>query len=122
MFDEQFEDDKQGKQRCEKCEYKHIVHADGGFMFNGCYHRPYIGKWVAEIKDCPKEGKYKDTVHCLSSLPANDVNFLSELNRATDDEISQAIDVMEDSSGQHKGRITACQRELRKRMKVRNNQ
>ena len=37
-----------------------------------------------------------DTVHSLSSLPA--------------------------SSGQHKGRITACKRELRKRMKARNNQ
>ena len=39
-----------------------------------------------------------------------------------DEEISQAIDVMENSSGQHKGRITACQRELRKRMKARNKQ
>ena len=61
-----------------------------------------------------------DTVHCLSSLPASDGNFLSALSRATDEEISKAIDVMENSSGQHKGRITACQRELRKRMKERN--
>ena len=61
-----------------------------------------------------------DTVHCLSSLPATDGNFLSALSRATDAEISQAIDAMENSSGQHKGRITACKRELRKRMKVRN--
>ena len=63
-----------------------------------------------------------DTVHSLSSLPASDLNFTSVLNRATNDEISQAIDVMENSSGQHKCRITACKRELRKRMKVRNNQ
>ena len=63
-----------------------------------------------------------DTVHSLSSLPATDGNFISVLNRATDEEISQAIDVMENSSGQHKGRITACQRELRKRMKARNKQ
>ena len=63
-----------------------------------------------------------DTVHSLSSLPATDGNFISVLNRATDEEISQEIDVMENSSGQHKGRITACQRELRKRMKVRNKQ
>ena len=63
-----------------------------------------------------------DTVHSLSSLPSTDGNFLSALNRATDDEISQAIDVMENSSGQHKCRITACQRELRKRMKARNNE
>ena len=56
MSDWQFEDDKQQKQRCEECEYKHIVHASGGFSFNGCYHRPYTGKWVATIKDCPKGG------------------------------------------------------------------
>ena len=60
-----------------------------------------------------------DTVHCLSSLPATDGNFLSALNRATDDEISKAVFDMEASGGQHKGRIAACQRELRKRMKAR---
>ena len=63
-----------------------------------------------------------DTVHCLSSLPASDGNFISVLQRATDEEISNAIDVMATTGGQHKGRITACQRELRKRMKARNNQ
>lgn len=62
-----------------------------------------------------------DTVHCLSSLPASDGNFLSALNRATDEEITIALDVMATTGGQHKGRITACQRELRKRMKARNN-
>ena len=62
-----------------------------------------------------------DTVHCLSSLPATDGNFLSQLKRATDEEITKALDVMATTGGQHKGRITACQRELRKRMKVRNN-
>ena len=60
-----------------------------------------------------------DTVHSLSSLPATDGNFISALNRATDEEISKAIDVMENSSGQHKSIITDCQRELRKRMKER---
>ena len=63
-----------------------------------------------------------DTVHSLSSSPETDGNFISVLNRATDEEISQAIFDMESSGGQHKGRITACQRELRKRMKVRNKQ
>lgn len=72
--------------------------------------------------DLQKGAKMTDIVHSLSSLPATDGNFISVLNRATDDEILQAIDVMENSSGQHKCRITACQRELRKRMKVRNNQ
>lgn len=42
------------RQRCEGCKYKHIVHANGGYSFNGCYHRPYKGKRVAEIKECPK--------------------------------------------------------------------
>ena len=62
-----------------------------------------------------------DTVHCLSSLPASDGNFKSALSRATDTEIKIALDVMATTGGQHKGRITACQRELRKRMKARNN-
>ena len=35
-----------------------------------------------------------DTVHSLSSLPVDDLNFIFVLNRATDEEISQAIDVM----------------------------
>ena len=61
-----------------------------------------------------------DNIQCLSSLPATDGNFISVMNRATDEEISKAIDVMQNSSGQHKVRITACQRELRKRMKARN--
>ena len=63
-----------------------------------------------------------DAVHSLSSLPATDGNFISALSRATDEEINKAIDVMENSSGNHKGRITACKRELRKRMKARNNE
>lgn len=56
MFDnDKFEDDKSYKQRCKGCEYKRIVHASGGFSFNGCYCRPYKGKWVADIEQCPKE-------------------------------------------------------------------
>ena len=58
-----------------------------------------------------------DTVHALSSLPASDGNFKSALSRATDEEINKAIDVMVTTGGQHKGRITACKRELRKRKK-----
>ena len=61
------------------------------------------------------------TVHSLSSLPATDGNFISVLNRATDEEITIALDVMATTGGQHKGRITACKRELRKRMKARCN-
>ena len=37
--------------RCSKA-----VTANGGTIFLGCYHAPYKGKWVAEIKECPKNG------------------------------------------------------------------
>ena len=59
MFGEIFVDDNQQKQRCDECEYKHIVHASGGFSFNGCYCGPYTGMWVANIKGCPKEMENK---------------------------------------------------------------
>ena len=63
-----------------------------------------------------------DNVKCLSSLPCNDGNFKSALSRAMDNEITLALDIMATTSGQNKGRMIACQRELRKRMKARNNQ
>lgn len=58
-----------------------------------------------------------DNVHALSQLPATDGNFKSVLDRATDDELRQAIDYMERNGGQHKSRITACRRELKRRDK-----
>lgn len=70
-----------------------------------------------KLKEARESSMNVDVVHCLSSLPATDGNFLSVLNRATDAEITQAIQNMESSNGKHKGRITACQRELRKRSK-----
>lgn len=40
--------------RCKSCEYaKHVV-GTGQFIFLGFYYVPYKGKWVVEIKDCPK--------------------------------------------------------------------
>ena len=39
--------------RCKHCEYCQIVTAVGWWQFAGCFHPPYRGKWVAEIKDCP---------------------------------------------------------------------
>lgn len=44
--------------RCKGCEYGRGV-SGGGWSFLGCFHEPYKGKWVAEIKDCPigKESK-----------------------------------------------------------------
>ena len=43
------------KGRCHHCEYARAVFAQDQSMFLGCYHEPYRGKWVAEIKDCPKK-------------------------------------------------------------------
>ena len=51
-----FVEEEEKPERCKGCEYRHIVHANGGWNFYGCYCRPYTGKWVAEIKDCPKKG------------------------------------------------------------------
>lgn len=48
-----FEDCKSIKERCEGCEYRKRVYAQNNYSFYGCYHRPYIGKRVAEIKECP---------------------------------------------------------------------
>ena len=46
--------------RCTGCEYSDVVRAaPTGFMFLGCRHAPYKGKWVAEIKECPKRGGEK---------------------------------------------------------------
>lgn len=45
------------KDRCRTCEYATAVCATEQFMFLGCYHEPYKGKWVREIKDCPKAGE-----------------------------------------------------------------
>ena len=36
------------------CQYCHEVTAQDGWSFAGCDYPPYQGKWVAEIKKCPK--------------------------------------------------------------------
>jgi hypothetical protein len=43
--------------RCKNCQYADVVNGMDGFMFLGCRHAPYKGKWVAEIKSCPKKGE-----------------------------------------------------------------
>jgi hypothetical protein len=43
--------------RCKGCPYADVIRAQENFMFLGCRHEPYRGKWVAEIKSCPKKGK-----------------------------------------------------------------
>lgn len=56
-----------------------------------------------------------DTVHTLTSLPATDLNFVSSLKNATSEEIESALEVMRNRDGKDKGRIKACERELRRR-------
>ena len=43
--------------RCNPCKCARAVFATERFIFLGCYHEPYKGKWVREIKDCPKAGE-----------------------------------------------------------------
>ena len=58
-----------------------------------------------------------DQVHTLTSLPATDINFTPCLQRATDNQIWLALETMRNRDGNDKGRIKACERELRRREK-----
>ena len=41
---------------CGKCEHaKEVVTAPFNWKFIGCYCKPYRGKRVSEIEQCPKE-------------------------------------------------------------------
>ena len=55
-----------------------------------------------------------DPVHTLTSLPATDLNFTSCLQRATDNQIRLALETMRNREGKDKGRIKACERELKR--------
>ena len=57
------------------------------------------------------------TVHALTSIPATDLNFTSCLQRATDNQIRLALEVMFNRDGRDKGRIKACEREMKRRNK-----
>lgn len=48
-----FSEETKSKGRCEGCEYRKRVYAQDNYQFYGCYHKPYIGKRVSEIKNCP---------------------------------------------------------------------
>ena len=58
-----------------------------------------------------------DTVYALTSIPATDINFVSCLKSATNLQIEMALDVMRNRDGKEKGRIKACERELKQRNK-----
>ena len=59
-----------------------------------------------------------DPVHTLTSLPATDLNFTSCLQRATQNQIRLALETMRNRDGKDKGRIKACDMELRRREKL----
>lgn len=57
-----------------------------------------------------------DNVNCLITVPADDGNFKASLGYATDDELTQALSILNEQLTQghkHKSRIAACERELR---------
>lgn len=58
-----------------------------------------------------------DNTRSLCQLPSTDGNFISCLNRSSNEEIIKAIEIMKSSDGKHKARIKACERELKKRKK-----
>ena len=51
----------------------------------------------------------------LTTCPVSDCNYKAALERATNEELERAVQHLTDAPGGNKGRITACQRELRKR-------
>lgn len=55
------------------------------------------------------------TISILTSLPATDLNYTSALNGATRLQIKLALEVMRNREGKDKGRIKACERELKRR-------
>lgn len=61
---------------------------------------------------------YIDVIKGLVSLPATDLNFVADLERATENQIRLAIETMERNGGKNKGRIAACKRELKRRDKA----
>lgn len=58
---------------------------------------------------------YMNVIRSLVSLPATDLNFTADLERATSNQICLAIREMERNGGKNKTRIAACKRELRRR-------
>lgn len=46
---------KKKTKNCKECKYARYIYATGGWSFVGCIYHPYKGKWVREIKDCPRK-------------------------------------------------------------------
>ena len=45
--------------QCEFCDFAMFIDQWGERKILGCKHEPYKGKWIAEIKECPKKGGEK---------------------------------------------------------------
>ena len=59
--------------RCNGCKDCRKVTAADGFTFLGCFHNPFRGKWVAEIKDCPKANVSDTEDDCIDKCPTVEV-------------------------------------------------
>lgn len=71
--------------RCKDCEHAKELNATMNWKFIGCTHEPYKGKWVAEIKDCPKEAKAGNAQKIVAEIEKIDVGPL----KATADEATK---------------------------------
>ena len=45
--------------QCQYCDFAMFIDQWGKRKILGCKHEPYKGKWIAEIKECPKKGGEK---------------------------------------------------------------
>lgn len=54
MKNDEFDITNEYRGRCTGCNDCKII-SGGGWSFYACHHNPHKGKWVAEIKQCPKE-------------------------------------------------------------------
>ena len=73
--------------RCKGCDFCRGV-SGGGFDFLGCYHKPYKGKWVCEIKKCPKQDIGE---HCCFACGNSFVDEADELHCMADGHDHEAI-------------------------------
>lgn len=70
-------------------------------------------KETNEKAEKPKRAHKDDSVvRSLSTLPAMDCNYTSALNKATKEQIEEAIKVMESNGGRNKTRIKRCKEKL----------
>lgn len=62
----------------------------------------------------PQPEPMRDIIKTLTSLPAGDINYQTELRKATEEDLREAIEVMKNSDGKHATRIKMCENMLTK--------